>query len=111
MDISFKNKKLQQELLDPKYLLKHFDKKEARSIASIITKLEEVQYLYQLPKTFQFHLLKGSMKGKFSIYIPALGKKKGNNRLLFIPIGDNSQETDPKKISHIQITGIEDYHK
>ncbi|MYE38178.1 MAG: hypothetical protein F4X82_01500 [Candidatus Spechtbacteria bacterium SB0662_bin_43] len=111
MIVQFRNKKLKSELQDLEHLSKRFDAKEVESIIDILTRLEEVQFLSELPRNFRCHPLKGKMKGRFAIDVPATGKRRGGNRLVLQPTEESSNETDPRKVSHILILGIGDYHK
>lgn len=111
MEIYWKNKRVRAEMEDSKYLLKHFDKKEVKNINAIFFSLKRARVLAELPRRFRCHLLKGEKKGQFAIDIPGLKGKRGGNRLLLRPAGENAGETDLSKIECIQVFSIENYHK
>ena len=111
MEVTFKDRKLERIIDDPRKLKKRFNEKVAKIIEKRINFLEEVENLGKIP-TFpptRLHLLKGDLKGKYAIDVTS------QLRIVFeinqdpIPYrSDNSVDID--QVTKISVIGIYDYH-
>ena len=111
MDIIFKTKKFQKKCNDQKLLVRTYGKRRANLIRRRLDELFATTSLYELrflpgPRC---HELKGDRAGQFSVDLDH------PYRLIFRPANDPlPQKTDGgldwKRISIIEIIGIEDTH-
>lgn len=110
MELSYRTRKLEKQLTDPRLLVKSFGEL-ARKVNQRMKELsdaENLAILRTIPAT-GCHELKGDRKGELAVTI------SGNYRLIFEPVDDpiprkNDGGLDWEKVTYIQINEIEDYH-
>lgn len=110
MEISFKSRKLEKNLTDPKEMLKSFGQM-ARKVKQRMEDLQGVDNL-AIMRTIpaaRCHELTNNRKGQLAVDV------SGQYRLFFLPYHDPIPRKDYggldwREVSHIQIMEIEDYH-
>lgn len=110
MEISYKNRKLEKQLTDPKEMAKSFGQL-ARKINQRLKDLTDTDTL-AIMKTIpaaRCHELAGGRKNELAVDV------SGNYRMIFEPNHDPTPKNDDgglnwEKVTKIQINKIEDYH-
>lgn len=110
MELSFKNKKLEKQLTDPKELQKTFGER-ARKVNQRVKDLgsaETLATMRTIPAA-RCHELTGDRKGELGVDVSV------NFRLVFQPNHDPTPRKEDggllwENVTKIQILGIEDYH-
>jgi len=89
-----------------------FDKKEVKNILKAVANIAAVNSINELPRNMHCHPIKKGKKFEyFAIDIPSLGGRRGKNRILLIPAGDEWDSAHLKTITKVEILGIKNYHK
>lgn len=110
MEITYKNRKLEKQLTDPKLLMKSFGQlaRKVNQRLKDLSDADNLEIIRSIPAA-RCHELVGERMGELAVDI------SGNYRLIFEP----SNEPIPKKVdggldwkevTKIQINNIEDYH-
>lgn len=110
MEITYKNRKLEKQLTDPKLLMKSFGQlaRKVNQRLKDLSDADNLEIIRAIPAA-RCHELVGERKGELAVDI------SGNYRLIF----ETSNEPIPKKVdggldwkevTKIQINNIEDYH-
>jgi len=110
VEISYKNKKIEKQLTDPREIVKSFGEL-ARKINQRIKELKDadsLSILKQIPAA-RCHELVGNRKGELAVSV------SGNYRLIFEPNHEPPPQKDDgglnwEAVTKIQINEIEDYH-
>ena len=110
MQITYKSRKLEKRLTDPKEISKSFGQL-ARKVTQRLKDLasaEKLETMRNLPSA-RCHELSGDLKGKLAVDI------SGNYRIIFettdVPIPQkNDGGLNWEEVTKIQINEIEDYH-
>lgn len=110
MEISYKNKKLEKQLTDPREMAKSFGQ-IARKINQRLKDLADADNLAimrTIPAS-RCHELTGNRKGEFAVDV------SGNYRMIFEPNHDPIPKKEDRginweEVTKIQINEIEDYH-
>lgn len=110
MEISYKTKKLEKQLTDPRLLVKSFGElaRKVNQRIKELTDADDLAVLRTLPAA-RCHELTGDRKGELAVKI------SGNYRLIFEPVNDPIPQKDDggldwEKVTKIRINQIEDYH-
>ena len=110
MELSYKNKKLEKQLTNPKELLKTFGER-ARKVNQRVKELrgsETLAIMRTIPAA-RCHELSGDLNGELGVDVSV------NFRLVFQPNHDPTPRKEDggllwENMTKIQILGIEDYH-
>ncbi len=110
MEVSYKSKKLEKRLTDPKELLKAFGQlaKKIKMRLKNLKDADNLAIMRTLPAA-RCHELTGDRKGELAVDV------SGNYRLVFEPNHDPAPQKEDgglnwDEVTKIQINAIEDYH-
>lgn len=111
MNITFKNKRLEKSITDPKASVKAYGKIKAKKIKQRYQEMlasENLEALSKIPAAY-LHPLVGDRKGQWAVKIT------GNERLCFILEHDpvpllEDKSVDKKAVTDIRIVFVGDYH-
>lgn len=110
VEISYKSRKLEKQLTDPKEMTRSFGQL-ARKVNQRLKDLSDADNL-AIMKSFpaaRCHELEGGRKGELSIDV------SGNYRMIFVPLNEPIPKKDDgglnwEEVTKIQIIEIKDYH-
>jgi proteic killer suppression protein len=110
LEISYRNKKLEKQLTDPKEMVKSFGQL-ARKVNQRLKDLgdaDDLSIMRSIPAA-RCHELVGDRKGELAVDVSS------NYRLIFEPVHDPIPKKDDgglnwEEVTKIQINEIEDYH-
>ena len=111
MEITFKDRKLEKIINDPRKLKKRFNERTAKIIERRINLLEEEENLGKISNDppIRLHMLKGDQKGNYAIDVwRGLRIVFEINQKPIPRRPDNSVDLD--NVTKIRIIGIYDYH-
>ena len=110
MEISYKSRKLEKQLTDPKEMTKSFGQlaRKVNQRLKDLTDADHLAIIRTIPAA-RCHELTGDRKGELAVDV------SGNYRMIFEPFHDPIPEKDDgglnwEKVTKIQINEIEDYH-
>lgn len=110
MEISYKNRKLEKQLTDPREMAKSFGQL-ARKVNQRLKDLTDSDTLaiMRTISAARCHELTGDRKGELAVYV------SGNYRMIFEPNHDPKPKKEDgglnwEEVTKIQINEIEDYH-
>lgn len=110
MEISYKSRKLEKQLTDPKEMAKSFGQlaRKVNQRLKDLTDADNLAVLRTLPAA-RCHELTGDRDGELAVAV------SGNFRLIFEPLHDPITKKDDgglnwEGVTKIQINEIEDYH-
>lgn len=110
MEISYKSRKIEKQLADPKEMSKSFGQlaRKVNQRLKDLASADSLATMRTLPAA-RCHELTGSRKGKLAVNV------SGNYRLIFEPFHDPIPLKEDgglnwEKVTKIQINEIEDYH-
>ena len=110
MEISYKSKKLEKQLTDPREMAKSFGQLAVKIKMRLknLTDADNLAIMRTIPAA-RCHELTGDHKGELGVDV------SGNYRLLFEPSHDPIPQKDDgglnwEEVTKIQINEIEDYH-
>lgn len=110
MEISYKTRKLEKQLTEPKEMLKSFGQfaRKVNQRLKDLTDAENLAIMRTIPAA-RCHELTGDRKGELAVDV------SGNYRMVFEPLHNPTPKKDDgglnwEKVTKIQINEIEDYH-
>lgn len=110
MEITFKNRKLEKQMTDPKEMKKSFGElaRKMNQRYKDLTDANNLAIMRTIPAA-RCHELKGDRKGEFAVDV------SGNYRLIFEPLHNPISKKEDgslnwEEITKIKINEIEDYH-
>lgn len=110
MDISYKSRKLEKQLTDPRVMAKSFGllARKVNQRLKDLTDADNLAIIRTIPAA-RCHELTGDRKGDLAVDI------SGNYRMIFKPLHDPIPKMDDgslnwEEVTKIQIKEIEDYH-
>jgi len=110
VEISYKNRKLEKQLTDPKEMVKSFGKLAVKIKMRLknLKDADNLAIMRTIPAA-RCHELSGKRKGELAVDV------SGNYRMIFEPLHDPIPKKDDgglnwEEVTKIQINEIEDYH-
>lgn len=110
MEISYKNRKIENQLTDPREMAKSFGKlaRKVNQRLKDLTDADTLAIIRTIPAA-RCHELKGDRKGELAVDV------SGNYRMIFEPNHNPKPKKDDgglnwEEVTKIQINEIEDYH-
>jgi len=110
VEISYKNRKLEKQLTDPKEMAKAFEQlaRKVNQRLKDLTDADTLAIMRTIPAA-KCHELTGNRKGELAVDV------SGNYRMIFEPNHDPKPKKDDgslnwEQVTKIQINEIEDYH-